>query len=96
MKGNNLQKIKDCFSGSCRYLAEHAFLIFLVLVFISLIFGGFLFYKYSFLIDKNEPKIDIAVVRLNEGLCQKVVAQWQDRQGRFDGASEKSYPDSFK
>ena len=96
MDSNNLQKIKDRLSGSCRYLAERAFLTFLALVLVSLIFGGCLFYKYSFLIDKNEPKIDSAAVQLKEDLYQKVITQWQDRQGRFEGAGAKSYPDSFK
>jgi len=96
MDTNNFQKIKDSLFVSCRYLAERAFLVFLGLVLVSLILGGCLFYKCSFLIDKNEPEISGITVQFEEDVYQKVVVQLQDRQMRFEEAGQKEYVDIFK
>ncbi|MDP2672973.1 MAG: hypothetical protein Q8O84_04125, partial [Nanoarchaeota archaeon] len=70
MEKNNLQRISCCLGKYCCFLAEHAFLGFLILILISLIFSGFLFYKYSFLTSKVEPEITGVEALFKEELYQ--------------------------
>ena len=47
------KKIKDSLKKLPRVLGENAFLAFLGLLVIALILGGLIFYKYSFLVEKE-------------------------------------------
>lgn len=96
MNSDNFQKIKDRLPELCRYLAERAFPTFLVLAFVSLIFGGCLFYKYGFLADKKELEISGMTAQFKEDLYQKVIIHQQDRQVRFDEAAQKEHVDIFR
>ena len=49
------KKIKDSLKKLPRVLGENAFLAFLGLLVIALILGGLIFYKYSFLVEKEPP-----------------------------------------
>ena len=96
MQKDKLAKINSYLCKSCRFSARHAFLSFLVLVLMSLVLGGFLFYKYSFLIAKIEPEITGKTVQFKEGLYQKVMLELQNRQERFKKADAKKYLDIFR
>lgn len=79
-----------------RILGEQAFLTFLALLFLALIFGGFLFYKYSILAEKAEPEIPEKPLEFQEKTYQEVLKIWQDRQKKFEETEFKIYPDPFK
>ncbi len=91
-----INKIKEFFKNLSRSLAEHAFLTFLALFFISLIIGGYLFYQYSILAQKVQPKIIREPIQFKEDLYQKILQEWQIRQERFEKADIKEYPNFFQ
>lgn len=96
MKKLDFRKLKDNLGKVPRAIAQHLFLASLILIFISLILGGFLFYQYSILAQKAEPEITIQLVQFKENLYQKVLEEWQEREKRFEAAPTKTYPDPFK
>ena len=77
-------------------LGKHAFLIFLVLLFLFLIMGGFVFYKYNILIKNTEPKISEKTLQFEERAYQNVLAELQNREKRFNEAPQKEYKDPFQ
>ena len=79
-----------------RILGEKAFLTFLGLMIFSLIFGAFLFYKYSFLTKKIEPQITESSLKFKEKTYEDVLKSWQEREERFEGADLKEYPNPFR
>ena len=86
MKEIDFKKLKNILGKLPRALAEQAFLTILVLIFISLIWGGFLFYQYSILAQKAEPEITIEPTQFKENLYQKILEEWQNREERFQEA----------
>ncbi len=46
-------------------LGLNAFLLVLILVIVNFIFGGFVFYKYVFLAEKEAPKITENILKFN-------------------------------
>ncbi|MBZ9578293.1 hypothetical protein KJA14_00285 [Patescibacteria group bacterium] len=90
------KKDKEFFKKILRILGEHIFLSFLVLLFLALILGGFIFYQYSFLAEKLEPQIIEKPLQFEEALYQKISEEWQIRQRRFEETELKEYPDLFR
>ncbi|MDP2967333.1 MAG: hypothetical protein Q8N87_02900 [bacterium] len=89
-------KIKIFFKKLPRILGEKAFLTFLFLLFISLILGGIIFYKYSILAEKAEPRIIEKPLQFKEKVYQKVLDEWEAREKRFKETELKEYPDPFR
>ncbi len=77
-------------------LAEHAFLTFLFFLFLVLILGGFIFYKYSILVEKKEPEILGKTFQFEEKTYQEILKEWQEREEKFEMASEKEYSNPFQ
>lgn len=77
-------------------LAEHVFLTFLIFFFFVLILGGFIFYKYSILMEKEEPEVLGKVFQFEEKVYQEVLKEWQKREKRFNETLEKEYSDPFR
>ena len=91
-----LNKLKNFFGKSPRNLAVHSFTVILLLFIFSLIFGGFVYYKYVFLIKNKEPQITQKPLQVDEKTFQKILNEWQEREKRFNEADLKEYPDPFK
>lgn len=77
-------------------LGKHVFLTFLVLVFLFLIMGGFVFYKYNILIKNTEPKVSEKPLQFEKRAYQNVLAELQNQEKRFNEASQKEYKDPFQ
>ena len=77
-------KIKVFFGKLPRILGERAFLTFLGLLIIFLIFGAFLFYKYIFLVEKIQPEISEKPFQFNENLFQEILQKFENRQEKFE------------
>lgn len=77
-------------------LAKHVFLTFLVLIFIAFILGGFIFYKYSFLVEKIEPQITKNPFQIEKNLFQKILNVWQEREKKFKETESKIPFDLFR
>jgi len=91
-----LKKIKDFLKKLPRTLGERAFLTFLGLLLIALIFGGLVFYKYSILVEKAEPEISEIPLKFKEKTYQDVLKIWQEKEKRFEEADLKEYPNPFR
>jgi len=90
------KKIKEFFKKLPGILGEHSFLTFLGLLLIALILSGFIFYKYSFLVKKEEPEIFGKLLQFKEEDCQKVLEIWQNKAKISEEIDLKQYPDPFK
>lgn len=91
-----LKKIKETLLKLPRVLGEHAFLSFLGLLFLSLFFGGFLFYKYDILSKKEKVDVLIKHLEFNEDGFRKILKEWEEREKRFKEAESKEYPNPFQ
>ena len=90
------KKITGSLKKLPRIFGEHAFLTFLGLLFFSLILNSFVFYEYSILAEKVEPKIIEKPLEFKEKAYQEVLAEWQKKKERFEQAELKEYPDPFR
>lgn len=93
---SELKKIKETLIKLPRVLGEHAFLSFLGLLFLSLLFGGFLFYKYDVLAKKERVEVFIKHSEFNEDGFRKTLKEWEEREKRFKEAESKEYPNPFQ
>jgi len=94
------EKIKQFFKKLPRTLGEQSFLTFLGFLLIALILGGFIFYKYSFLVEK-EPSTKISEgvekpLKFKEKIYEAVLENWQKKEKRFEEVNFKEYPDPFR
>jgi len=90
------KKIKEFFKKLLRVLGERAFLTFLGLLIITLIFGGFIFYKYSILAAKMEPQVTEKPLQFKEKTYQAVLKFWQEKEKRFKEVDLKEYSNPFR
>ncbi len=90
-----LRKIGSFFKKLPRVLGENSFLTFLGLLFVSLVLGALVFYKFSFSVGKEKPEITEASFRFQEKTYQAVLDEWQKRDQRLSEINLKLYPDPF-
>lgn len=91
-----INKIKEFLRKFLRILGEEAFLFFLVLIFLALILGGLLFYKYSFLVEKAKPEVLEKPLQFEEKTHQEVLKILKELQKKFEETELKKYPDPFR
>jgi hypothetical protein len=91
-----LNKIKKVLIKLPKVLGEYAFFSFLGLLFLSLIFGGFLFYKYD--ISAKKEKVDVIVkhLKFKEDVFQRILKEWEEREKGFKEAEFKEYPNPLQ
>lgn len=75
--------------------AQHLFLSCLVIFILTLILGGVLFYRYSFLALRIKPESGGPFL-LDEKTYQEVLNVWQEKEKKFNEADLKNYPDPFE
>ena len=75
------------------YFAEHCFGFFIVLLFLVIICGGFIFYEYS-----KHPKIqDLdAQLRFDEETYNEILQTWEAREQKIEQSEFKQYPSLFQ
>ena len=93
---NRLKKLKNSLKKIFWKMGENPLLTFFLLLILVLIFGGLIFYQYSFLAEKKEPQIIERPIQFKEELYQKILEEWEIRQKNFDEAEQKEYRDLFK
>ena len=90
-----LDKIKFFLEQSLLIIAKNIFLCFLLLLLLSLLLGGFVFYKYILspqeitLNTTEEPFV------IKEAIHQKILEKWQIRENKFRKADLKEYSNPF-
>ena len=96
--GIKFNTIKIFFRKLPRILGEKAFLSFLALLFLDLIFSGLVFYKYSVLIQNKKLDIPQAEkpIQFKEKTYQDVLTIWQKKEKRFQETETKIYPNPFQ
>lgn len=77
-------------------LGERAFLIFLGLLVIALIFGAIIYYQYNILAKKEESQVLKEPFQFQEETYQNVFRIWQEREKKFEEADLKEHPNPFK
>jgi cbb3-type cytochrome oxidase subunit 3 len=77
-------------------MAEKAFLTFLGLFVIVLIFGAIIYYHYNILAKKEEAQTIKEPLQFQEKSYQNVSRAWQERERKFEEADQKEYPSPFK
>lgn len=96
MRIYTLNKIKVFLKKLPRILGERAFLTFLGLLFLSLLFGGSLFYYYDILIQKQRTEAQFKPERFKEEVFNNVLKEWEERGKRAKDAELKEYPNPFQ
>jgi len=93
----NFKKInfKKVLESQIKFWASRAFLAYLLLLFFGLIFGGFMFYKYGFLIQKTKPELIKKPFQFKENVYQEISEKWKELEIKFQNAELKSYPNLF-
>lgn len=76
-------------------LAEKAFLTFLGLFVLSLIFGSFIFYKYSIIPQSESVEGAKVGLKFKLEMYQKILETWQEREERFEKTTVKQYLNLF-
>ncbi len=90
------RKTSSLFKNLPRILGEHAFPTFSGLLVLALIFCGFIFYQYSFLVEKQQLEILGKPFQLEEKTYRQVLNVWQEKEKRFEEADRKEYPGLFR
>jgi len=77
-------------------MGENPLFTFFFLLILALIFGGLIFYQYSFLVEKKESQIIERPIQFKEELYQKILEEWEERQEQFEKSDSKEYRDLFR
>lgn len=77
------------------FLGLNAFWIILFLIFIELVAGAFLFYKYAFLAVRYEPKIIDSDFKFKSNIYQSVLKEWQEKNQKFEEEKTEQYSNPF-
>jgi len=91
-----IKKFKKFLEKLSLSIAQHAFLSCLFLFLLSLISGGFLFYKYSISAQEVKPEALDKSVLLKEEAYQEVLEVWQEQERISQEADFKEYPNPFE
>ena len=77
-------------------LGKDAFMLILIFVLLSLLFGEFLFYRYVVMSQLQEPDMVTPLIKFQENLYNSVLKEWQERQNTFENSSQKNHIDPFQ
>ena len=91
----NTKKIKKRVVNFLMLLAEKAFLTFFVLLIISLLFAGWIFYQYGFRVSNQESKANQTPVQFKEKTFNSVLDAWNAKEKKFGEAGTLEYSDPF-
>lgn len=90
-----IKKIKEFLKKLVWIIGGNTNIALIILFFLTLILGGFVFYKYSFLVERSEPQIIGKPLQFKEAVYQKISQEWQIRHQKFEEADLKEYPNLF-
>jgi len=77
------------------FLGSHVFFVILVLIFLDIIFGGFLLYRYAVFAKIQDSGAPAQDFRFAESAYKNVLIELQTREQKFEEAQEQNYPDPF-
>ncbi len=91
-----INTIKEFFKQLPLKMAEHSFLSFLALFFISLIIGGIMLYKYDITTRKKEIKIEGRLIKLHKKRMENVLESIDKREKNFQEVDFKTWQNPFQ
>lgn len=77
-------------------LAEKPFFTFFALIFLALVFGAFIFYRFSLLFERRLAPFEEEPLEFREELCRKFLETLDEKERRFEETELKSYFDLFR
>jgi len=89
------EELKTIVKKLPKKLAEKAFLSFLGLFILSIIFGMIIFYKYGIEPEETISETSKVGLQFKSDLYQQVLEIWQDNEQRFEKTDTKQYPNLF-
>ena len=95
LKRINLKKIISFLKRLPRILAKRAFLAFLILFSLSLIFSGLVYWQQSIFVKKTQPESVGRQLKFKSKTYQSILTIWQEKEDRFKQADSKAYPNLF-
>lgn len=96
IKNIDLSKIKIFFKKLPGVSAEKLFLTFLILSIFAFFFGGFVFYKYYYLIEKTTPEVSEKLLKIEEKSYQDLLSFWDLRAEKIEETTSKRYINPFQ
>ncbi|MFH1841287.1 MAG: hypothetical protein ABH800_00725 [Candidatus Nealsonbacteria bacterium] len=91
-----MKKLKNNLNRFFYTVARNIFRSFLIIFFLSLIIGSFMFYKYGFTEKEIDPVAAGEVIQFKENLYQKVLVEWNSREKIFEEVKTKTYVNPFE
>ena len=79
-----LQNIAQSLPRTVRWMGEHPFLGFLILLSFALLISGSVFYQYVFTLKGDVPSDMVIQSRFDQQKFQEVVQIWQERGEKFN------------
>lgn len=79
----------------CLYFGRHAFLFLLCIIFVEVILGALLYYKYAFLPENQTPQINSSTLRFSESDYYGILEEWQKRDERLQEPADENYENPF-
>ena len=77
------------------FLGSHVFFVILTLIFLDIMFGGFLLYRYTFFAKIQDSGAPAQNFRFEESAYKNVLVELQAREQKFEEAQEQDYPNPF-
>jgi len=65
------------------FLGRYAFVAILILIAIDMILGAVLFYKYIYLVEKNQPQVTESPATFKKDVYQEILKDWQERSQKL-------------
>ncbi|MEK7482607.1 MAG: hypothetical protein AAB620_02335 [Patescibacteria group bacterium] len=94
--GAKIKTLGKRLKGLPLFVGERAFLSIIIVIFIELVAGGLLFYKYSVLPGKIKIEISENAADFNKDDYERVVKFWEERSNRSRIIEDKVYYNPFK
>ena len=95
LKKFKLKEVKVFFQKLPLILGKNAFLTFLGLFILALIFASFMFYINYILIRDMDFDIIQKEFKFDSQAYQEILEIWQEKEQRFKETDSKSYPNPF-
>ena len=89
------EELKTIVKKLPKKLAEKAFLSFLGLFILSVIFGILIFYRYGIEPEETIPETSKVGLQFKSDLYQQVLEIWQNTEEQFKKTDTKQYPNLF-
>jgi len=89
------KKAKAYFKILPEFLAQRAFLVFAIFVFLVALLSILLLYLYLWRVEKQEIKISPKEVELNQEIFEQFLEHYKRKEQNFQNALEEQYIDIF-